>query len=142
MQLTKNFDLSEFLTSSRFPELIKDIHIADSYKWNLFKLCAIHLQNIRDFLKVPLCVTSGYRTPALNRALKGSNLSQHMFGEAADFVVSGQLAMEDALAFIKHDLWPAVGDCIDYRDNSGNMLWIHISLPSPSCIQRFSTIHK
>jgi hypothetical protein len=54
-----------------------------------------------------------------------------------------QDAMKDALGFIKSHLWPAVGDCIDYHNNkTGNIIWIHLSLPDPRCIQRFNTMYK
>lgn len=148
MQFTKDFVLEEFIISKSHPELIKNIHILDQYKWNLFKLCAIHLQNIRNHVQKPITITSGYRTPALNTAIKGAKLSQHLFGEAADFVIrdqnglNSQEDMQEALVFIKSYLWPAVGDCIDYRNKAGDLLWIHISLPDPRCIQRFTTMYK
>lgn len=34
----------------------------------------------------PIVITSGYRCPALNAAVRGSPRSQHMRGEAADFI--------------------------------------------------------
>jgi hypothetical protein len=47
------------------------------------------LQPVRQKFGRPMLVSSGYRSPKLNTALKGSTTSQHMRGEAADFVVSG-----------------------------------------------------
>lgn len=144
MQLTKSFKLEEFLISRSHPELLVNLHILDQYKWNLFKLCAIHLQNIRDYIKAPVTISSGYRTPALNKVIGGAPLSQHMFGEAADFQILGekgdvdQKLMEDSLGFIKTNLWFAVGDCIEYRKPNNELAWIHISLPAPKVIQRFS----
>lgn len=37
----------------------------------------------------PVLVTSGYRSPELNKAIKGSPRSQHMLGQAVDFEVPG-----------------------------------------------------
>lgn len=47
------------------------------------------LQPVRDHFGKPVVVTSGYRSPALNRAIGGSATSQHVQGEAADFTVAG-----------------------------------------------------
>ena len=42
------------------------------------------LQRLRDELGVPVVVTSGYRCPEHNRAVKGSHTSYHLHGMAAD----------------------------------------------------------
>lgn len=44
------------------------------------------LEHVRLVLGVPMIVTSGYRSPALNVAVGGSSNSQHSRGEAADFI--------------------------------------------------------
>lgn len=148
MQLTKHFKLSELIVSKSHPELLVNVHIGDAHKWNLFKMCAMQLQPLRDYIKKPVTVTSGYRTKALNEAVGGRPLSQHLYGEAADLVILNdqgevdQTAMADALAFIKSHLWPTVGECIDYRDAASKMKWIHLSLPDPRFIGRFYTILK
>jgi hypothetical protein len=43
----------------------------------------------RIFVGVPLGISSGYRTPQLNRLIDGAPQSQHLDGEAADVVRSG-----------------------------------------------------
>jgi zinc D-Ala-D-Ala carboxypeptidase len=52
---------------------------------NLMMLAA-GLERVRAVLGVPMYVKSGYRSPALNRAIRGAQDSQHMRGLAADFV--------------------------------------------------------
>lgn len=47
---------------------------------------AVGLEQIRALLRVPLHISSGYRSPEVNAALGGSATSQHMKGEAADFI--------------------------------------------------------
>lgn len=50
---------------------------------------------------VPILVSSGYRSPALNKAIGGARNSQHMRGEAADFTAprfGTPRAIVDALA--------------------------------------------
>ena len=57
---------------------------------NLRALCVHTLEPLREALGLPIVVTSGYRTKALNDKLAhSSKCSQHMNGEAADFVVQG-----------------------------------------------------
>lgn len=47
---------------------------------------AMGLEGVRVRLGgAPILISSGYRCPALNRAIGGSAKSQHMAGEAADF---------------------------------------------------------
>jgi hypothetical protein len=55
----------------------------------IFKMRALAknvLQPARDFLGAPITVSSGYRSPKLNKAIGGAKYSQHRLGEAADIV--------------------------------------------------------
>ncbi len=54
------------------------------------------LQPLRDHFDRPIIVSSGYRSPALNEAVNGSETSQHMRGEAADFEIPGVANFEVA----------------------------------------------
>ncbi len=56
------------------------------------------LQALRDYLGVPIIVTSGYRSPEHNRAVKGAPNSRHTTGEAADIVAPGVSLQELAKA--------------------------------------------
>lgn len=129
MKLTDHFELNEYLVSKDYPELIKFIHIKDQYKWNLFKLSCL-MEYIRNHVNAPLFITSGYRTPELNKRIGGRKLSQHMFGEACDFIAKDNWLLPKALDFIKEKLHYFVGECIDYRHNN-EIIFIHLSLPDP-----------
>lgn len=48
-----------------------------------FLMCNL-LDPLRREMKMPIFVTSGYRSPLLNRILRGVANSQHVAGEAAD----------------------------------------------------------
>jgi zinc D-Ala-D-Ala carboxypeptidase len=51
------------------------------------KATARVLEEVRALLgNAPMLITSGYRSPAVNRAVGGSATSAHMRGEAADFI--------------------------------------------------------
>lgn len=47
------------------------------------------LQKIRTHFARPITITSAYRTPAHNKKEGGEPFSQHLYGTAADIVVTG-----------------------------------------------------
>ena len=51
---------------------------------NLIALIENVLDPLREAYGKPIVVTSGYRCPALNKAVGGASNSQHMTGQAAD----------------------------------------------------------
>ena len=86
--LTQHFALEEFLVSETaarrgIPNTPDDAALA-----NLERLAAV-LEVVRTRLGHPLLITSGYRSPALNTAVGGSQNSAHMRGLAADFHCPG-----------------------------------------------------
>lgn len=51
---------------------------------------ALYLEDVRDLFGNPtIVVNSGYRPPAVNKAVGGATNSQHLYGTAADLVISG-----------------------------------------------------
>jgi len=92
-QLTKNFNLSEFLYSKWFDKetqtkVISLYNNTDSIKHNIQKL-ACQLQTLRDHLSVPITINIAYR-PVFYELSKGrSGNSQHTLGKAADIKVKG-----------------------------------------------------
>src|SRR5574343_987821 len=48
------------------------------------------LDPLRDAYGKPIRVNSGYRSPALNAAVKGSKTSQHVKGQAADITAGSK----------------------------------------------------
>lgn len=82
MQLTEHFTLEELTaTSHREIDNTPPGEIVDK-----LKCTARGLEHVRLLLGVPVLVNSGYRCPALNDAVGGAADSQHMKGEAADFI--------------------------------------------------------
>ena len=91
------------------------------------KLTAL-IENVLDPLReawgAPIIVTSGYRSPALNRAVKGAPTSQHVLGEAADIhTVSDTKEDNKKLYELIKKLKLPVDQCINEYDYN----WIHVS---------------
>lgn len=82
MQLTDHFSLEE-LTATAHRGVNNDPPPAIVEK---LKLTAQGLEHVRVLLGVPIIVSSGYRSPELNLLVGGSVNSQHMRGEACDFI--------------------------------------------------------
>lgn len=89
MRLSKHFTLAE-LTKSQVA-LRRGIANAPTSAEiaNLERLCERILEPVRARFGTPFSPSSGYRSPALNRAIGGAERSQHCRGEAADFEVPG-----------------------------------------------------
>lgn len=121
MQLSEHFELAEFLVSETAarrgianeptPEIIE----------NLRRLCQLVLEPLRVKLARPVVITSGYRSPALNRAIGGSPTSHHMQGRAADLIVPGitPLAVCQAASQLKLS-------CVQIIHEFGR--WTHLSV--------------
>lgn len=89
----KHFCFSEFFNSSTAAKNgIKNEPISDerdSVMLNIKLLVDNVLEPIRDMVCTPIIITSGYRSPQLNKIVGGADNSQHMLGCAADFYVHG-----------------------------------------------------
>ncbi len=79
------FWLSEFLQSDTASRLRLDNTPLPSELANIRNLLAPGMQSVRDCLGQPVFVSSGYRSPEVNRAVGGAVNSQHTQGQAADF---------------------------------------------------------
>ena len=84
MKLSRNLSLSEMTKSRTASRLgIDNSPTPDHFK-NMQVLANKIFQPIRDYFGVSFSVSSGYRSEALNKAIGGSNKSQHSKGQAID----------------------------------------------------------
>jgi zinc D-Ala-D-Ala carboxypeptidase len=80
MNLSKNFTLEELTyTNTGLPNVPTEAQIA-----RLTDLVTNVLQPLREQWGKPIRVNSGFRSDAVNKAVKGAPTSQHCKGEAAD----------------------------------------------------------
>jgi zinc D-Ala-D-Ala carboxypeptidase len=90
MQLTANFSLIELTSSETAVRKGIDNTPSIEVTSNLRELCANVLQPLRTQYAKPINITSGYRSPKLNKAIGGSASSDHCLGRAADFTVPNE----------------------------------------------------
>ena len=133
MRISKNFTLAE-LTKSNTATRLGISNVPDKEGIHKLRLLATELlQPLRNAVG-PLRVTSGYRSESLNKAIGGSNKSQHTKCEAVDlqFVKRGSMdnmrifnaIINRALEFDQIIL--EFGGATADKD-SNNPDWIHVS---------------
>ena len=83
--LSPNFTIQEFIESdTAIRRKIRNIPSAKVLE--RLRNTAAGMERVREILgDVPILVTSGYRSPALNAAVGGSATSDHVDGDACDF---------------------------------------------------------
>lgn len=123
IKLTKNFTLDEMCRSRDARKLqIKNVPSPKEVA-RLKTLCEKVLQPLRDFMGEPIIINSGYRCPALNRAVGGVNSSQHVKGEAADIRCNTK---EYAVKLIAFAMMQLQFDQLILERKKGTY-WVHVS---------------
>ena len=131
------FDLAEFVKSDTAKK--KGIDNTPSFEIvdHLNELVREILEPLRAAYGAPIRVSSGYRCPALNAAVKGAATSVHMIGYAADLQVSGSFnKFRDFVV----DWFRKTGTKFDQilleSDKKTGAKWIHIGLYNNAGQQR------
>ena len=95
-----------------------------------FKLLAEKVfQPIREHFGVPIHISSGYRSKALNTAIGGSLTSQHCSGEAIDIDMDGtSVTNAQIFNYIKDNL--SFDQLIWEFGTDSNPNWVHVSYES------------
>ena len=91
---------------------------------NLIALIENILDPLREAYGGPIIVTSGYRCPALNKAVGGAKNSQHMTGQAADIRTVKDTRAENKKLF---DLIQKLKLPFDQLIDEHNFDWVHVS---------------
>lgn len=119
MKLSEHFTLAELTVTQQRMDNTPSHQATD----NLIRLCKMILEPARAWLgNKPIIVTSGYRSPEVNRAVGGTMHSQHLIGQAADFIVPGMTPLAVCQSLKKSDI--PYHQLIFENFNTG---WTHIS---------------
>ena len=89
---------------------------------NLKQLVDYILDPLREQYGKPITVNSGYRCPALNKAVNGSKTSQHVKGLAAD-ITAGSVKENKVIFQLIQELNLPFDQLIDEKKFS----WVHVS---------------
>ncbi|EMM94876.1 peptidase M15 [Leptospira interrogans serovar Zanoni str. LT2156] len=120
MNLSKNFTLSELtVTQTGLPNDPDERQIV-----NLKRLCETILEPLREAIGKPIGINSGFRSPAVNRKIKGSVTSQHMAGEAADICVPGMKTLDVVKTIVSLNL--PYHQLIN--EGMAGVTWVHVSV--------------
>ncbi|MBY0241765.1 MAG: DUF882 domain-containing protein [Burkholderiaceae bacterium] len=119
MNLSEHFTLEELVASQLAARQRIDNRPTPVVVENLRRVAGV-LEQIRALVGKPVMVSSGYRSPALNKAVGGAPASGHLDGLAVDITVPGMTARELAAA-IRHS-----GIVLDQLIYEGD--WVHVGL--------------
>lgn len=137
LQLTPNFSLRELTRSTTAQRLGIDNTPSDTVIVNLLLLARNILQPLRDEFREPLVINSGYRSPALNRAVGGVANSQHLTGEAADIKAPDRATALNWLIWINIHL---SFDQILLETSGPGVVWLHVSFRRDPSLNRHEMI--
>ena len=124
MKLSKNFSRAEIEHSNTAKRLGISNEMSEKHLENMQGLIDNLIQPMRDAIG-PIRVTSGYRSPQLNRAIGGSRTSQHCKGQALDIQYWSGGKMNNKIIY---DWILDSGLEFDQIINEFDYAWIHISL--------------
>lgn len=142
MKLSQHLSLAEMIRSDSAKRLGISNQPLPEHLDNM-KILAINVfEPIREHLGVPIYISSGYRSEALNKAIKGSKSSQHCKGQAMDIDMdgSGLISNKDVFEFIRSNL--QFDQLIWEFGDTNNPDWVHVSYAERNRGQVLKAIKK
>ena len=129
MQLSKNLALAEVTRSETAKRKGISNMPTPEHIENFKKLAENVFQPIREHFGVPIHLSSGYRSAALNKAVGGSSSSQHCTGEAIDIDMDGtSITNKQVFDFIRQNV--NFDQMIWEFGTASNPDWVHVSYES------------
>jgi hypothetical protein len=129
MQLSKNLALAEVTRSETAKRKGISNMPTPEHIENFKKLAENVFQPIREHFGVPIHLSSGYRSKALNTAVGGSLSSQHCTGEAIDIDMDGtSITNKQVFDFIRQNV--NFDQMIWEFGTDSNPDWVHVSYES------------
>jgi len=131
MQLSKHLSLAEVTRSDSAKRNGISNEPTPAHLENFKLLAEKVFEPIREHFKVPIHISSGYRSAALNKKIGGSLTSQHCSGEAIDIDMDGSasgVTNKQVFDFIKQHL--NFDQMIWEFGTDSNPDWVHVSYES------------
>lgn len=144
--ISRNFSYSEFKVSASFPRLAEQIVLTKADKVKMHWQTHIFLQPLRDILndgvvdvqlEIQINISSGIRDVALNSAVGGVSVSDHLYRNlscATDFTIGGNthdyLEIAQAFCYSQRRYVKQFIYYLPYTDDRGRQQgnFIHVSL--------------
>lgn len=123
----KYFTMAEFVRSDTADRRGINNRCSKEHMMNIMRLVERVLDPLREAYGKPIRITSGYRCPQLNKAVKGSPTSDHVNGMAADIIGTPATREENERLF---NLIRSLGLDYDQLIDEDNFSWVHISYRS------------
>jgi len=118
-KLQTNFQVYEFMQNDGLEFLKLDQEVIDA------------IQKIREHFNKPVTITSAYRSKSYNASIGGATKSQHIYGRAIDFTISG-VAIKTITDYIQKN-WKELG----VRGLELNKSWVHIDVRESNTLVTF-----
>jgi zinc D-Ala-D-Ala carboxypeptidase len=129
MQLSKHLSLAEVTRSESAKRNGISNEPTAAHLENFKKLAEKVFEPIREHFNVPIHISSGYRSAALNKKIGGSLTSQHCSGEAIDIDMDGtSVTNKQVFDFIKQHV--NFDQLIWEFGTDSNPDWVHVSYES------------
>jgi hypothetical protein len=128
MKLSKYVSLAEVIRSDTAKRKGIDNSPTEEHLENLKVICEEVFDKVREHFGVPLFISSGYRSAALNKAIGGSATSDHNNGRALDLDQDGHgngVRNKDVFNYIINNL--EFDQCIaEFPRADGDPEWVHV----------------
>lgn len=125
MKISKHLTLEELITSQTATRKRIDNTPSAQVISNLKLVAEKVFEPLREGLGKPIKISSGYRSPALNKIIGGAKNSQHTTGEALDLQGIGGLKNSEIFNYIKNNL--DYSQLIWEYGTEKEPAWVHVS---------------
>ena len=144
-KVSENFWFSELIRSNTADKNGIDNYPPDNIKKNLEDSCKHLWQVARDILNAPMNPSCAYRNPKVNKLVKGSSSSAHLYGYAMDFTAPSYGTPRDIVRRLVAELkkrgvkWDQM--ILEYPDSKTGG-WVHLGWKNSKGEQRCQTLLK
>jgi hypothetical protein len=128
MKLSKYVSLAEVTRSDTAKRKGISNEPTPEHLENLKVICEDVFDKVREHFGVPLFISSGYRSAALNKAIGGSSTSDHNLGRALDLDQDGHgngVRNKDVFNYIKDNL-EFDQLIMEFKRADGDCDWVHV----------------